>query len=138
MFITSSFLSISMIPFYWRFFLNLVFFNHIKPMSNCWNFQDAYEKMLNITHYSVQSLSCVQLFATPMDCSTPGYPVHHQSKPQWGVISYWSEWLQSKSLQNINAREGVEEREPSYTIGRNANWYSHYGEQCGDSLKNWK
>ena len=25
-----------------------------------------------------------------------------------------------------------------YTIGRNANWYSHYGEQCGDSLKNWK
>ena len=24
---------------------------------------------------SVQSLSCVQLFATPMDCSTPGFPV---------------------------------------------------------------
>ena len=27
---------------------------------------------------SVQSLSCVQLFVTPMDCSTPGFPVHHQ------------------------------------------------------------
>ena len=27
---------------------------------------------------SVQSLSCVQLFETPMDCSTPGFPVHHQ------------------------------------------------------------
>ena len=26
---------------------------------------------------SVQSLSHVQLFATPMDCSTPGLPVHH-------------------------------------------------------------
>ena len=39
----------------------------------------------------------------------------------------------SKSLQAINAGEGVEKREPSYTIGGNANWYSHYGEQCGDS-----
>ena len=27
---------------------------------------------------SVQSLSCVQLFATPMDHSTPGLPVHYQ------------------------------------------------------------
>ena len=27
----------------------------------------------------------------------------------------------SKSLQAINAREGVEKREPSYTVGGNAN-----------------
>ena len=27
---------------------------------------------------SVQSLSHVQLFATPLDCSTSGFPVHHQ------------------------------------------------------------
>ena len=40
-----------------------------------------------------------------------------------------------KSLQTINAGEGVEKREPSYTVGGSANWYSHYGEQCGDSLK---
>ena len=33
-----------------------------------------------------------------------------------------------KSLQTINAGEGVEKREPSYTAGGNANWYSHYGE----------
>ena len=32
-----------------------------------------------------------------------------------------SEWLQSKSLQVINAGEGVEKREPSYTVGGNAN-----------------
>ena len=32
-----------------------------------------------------------------------------------------SEWLQSKSLQAINAGEGVEKREPSYTVGGNAN-----------------
>ena len=30
----------------------------------------------------------------------------------------------------------MEKREPSYTVGGNANLYSHYGEQCGDSLKN--
>ena len=29
-------------------------------------------------------------------------------------------------------------REPSYTVGGNANSYSNYGEQCGDSLKNCK
>ena len=27
---------------------------------------------------SVQSLSCVRLFVTPMNCSTPGFLVHHQ------------------------------------------------------------
>ena len=32
-----------------------------------------------------------------------------------------SEWLRSKSLQAINAGEGVEKREPSYTVGGNAN-----------------
>ena len=29
----------------------------------------------------------------------------------------------------------MEKREPSYTVGGNANLYSHYGEQSGDSLK---
>ena len=43
-----------------------------------------------------------------------------------------------QSLQAINTGEGVEKREPSYTVGGNANQYSHYGEQCGDSLKTWK
>ena len=49
---------------------------------------------------------------------------------------FMPDWQQSKSLQAINAGEGVEKREPSYTVGGNANQYSHYGEQCGDSLKN--
>ena len=61
-----------------------------------------------------------------------------KSKPQWGIISCWSEWLPSKSLQTINAGESMEKRKPSYTVGWNANWYNHYGEQCGDSLKNWE
>ena len=41
-----------------------------------------------------------------------------------------------RSLQTINAGEGMEKRECPYTVGRNENWYNHYGEQCGDSLKN--
>ena len=47
-----------------------------------------------------------------------------------------SEWPSSKSLQTINAGEGVEKRECSCTVGGNVNWYSHYGRQYGDSLKN--
>ena len=48
-----------------------------------------------------------------------------KSKPLWGTISHQSEWLLYKSLQTINAGEGVEKREPSYTVGGNANYYSH-------------
>ena len=44
-----------------------------------------------------------------------------KSKPLWGTISHQSEWLRSKSLQIINAGEGVEKMEPSYTVGGNAN-----------------
>ena len=73
--------------------------------------------MLNITHY--------QRNANQNHYEVP----FHASQ---------SEWLLSKSLQAINAGEGVEKREPSYTVGGNANWSSHYEEQCGNSLKNWK
>ena len=30
----------------------------------------------------------------------------------------------------------MEEREPSYIAGGNVNWYRHYGEGYGGSLKN--
>ena len=43
-----------------------------------------------------------------------------------------------KNLQTINAGEGVAKREPSYTVGGNINWYSHYGEQYRGSLKDQK
>ena len=46
-----------------------------------------------------------------------------------------SEWPSLKSLKITNVREGVEKREPSYTVSRNVNWYSHCGEQYGSSLK---
>ena len=44
-----------------------------------WPYYHLMAVILNNVHFSsVQSLSCVQLFATPMDCSMPGFPVHHQ------------------------------------------------------------
>ena len=58
-----------------------------------------------------------------------------KSKPQWDITLHWSEWPSSKSLQTINAGEGVEKREHPWTVGENGNWYSHYGRWHGDSLK---
>ena len=45
-----------------------------------------------------------------------------------------SEWPSLKNLQTVNAGDGVEKREPSYTVGGNVNWYSQYGKQYGASL----
>ena len=39
-----------------------------------------------------------------------------------------------KNLQTINAQEGLEKKEPSYTIDRSVNKYSRYGEHYGGSL----
>ena len=41
-----------------------------------------------------------------------------------------------KNLQTVNAAEGVENREPSYSVCGNVYWYNHFGEQYGGSLKN--
>ena len=35
----------------------------------------------------------------------------------------------------LTAGEDVKKREPSYTVGGNVNWYSHYGKQYGISFK---
>ena len=51
------------------------------------------------------------------------------------MTSHQSEWPSSKYLQIINAGEDVEKREPSYILGGDVNWYSHYGEEYGGSLK---
>ena len=54
--------------------------------------------MLNITHYQ-----------------------RNANQNHYEIPFHSSEWLRSKSLQAINAGEGVEKREPSYTVGGNAN-----------------
>ena len=68
--------------------------------------------------------SCLPLHPIPLGLpSAPALSLSEKckSKPQWGTITRQSEWLLSKSLQAINAGEGVEKREPSYTVGGNAN-----------------
>ena len=39
-----------------------------------------------------------------------------KSKLQWGTTSHRSKWPSLKNLQITNAGEGVEKREPSYTV----------------------
>ena len=41
------------------------------------------------------------------------------------------EWTSLKCPQIINARKDEEEREPSYTVGENGNWCSHYRKKYG-------
>ena len=41
-----------------------------------------------------------------------------------------------KNQNIINAVNTAEKLEPSYTVGGNVKWYSHYGEEYGGSIKN--
>ena len=57
------------------------------------------------------------------------------------TMRYNSKPVRMAAIQKSTSNKcwrGVEKREPSYTVGGNGNYYSPYGEQCGDSLKNWK
>ena len=63
--------------------------------------------MLNIAHNSVQS---VQFIIRQMQIKT--IIRYHLTPIRMAII---------KNLQTINAGEGVEKREPSYTVGGNAN-----------------
>ena len=48
----------------------------------------------------------------------------------WGNV-----YPSSKYLQTMHAREGMEKKEPSYTVGGDINWFNHYGEHYDSSLK---
>ena len=100
---------------------------------------------------SVQSFSCVRFIATPWTIARQASLSITNSRSLFKLISIESMMPSNhlilchplllpplKSLQTINAGEGVETRENSNTVGGNANQYDHYGEQCGDYLRNWK
>jgi len=53
----------------------------------------------------------------------------------WDTTSDQSEWPSLISPQITSAGRVVDKREPSCTVGGNVNWYSHYGEQFGDTLE---
>ena len=60
--------------------------------------------------------SCPTL-SDPMDCSPPGSSVHGIFQAR--VLEWVASAFSSKSLQTINAGEGVVERECSCTVGGN-------------------
>ena len=107
---------------------------------------------------------CLSL-CDPKDCNPPGssvhgdspgkntgvgchallqgiFPTQNQSQVSRIAGRFFISWAtletpSSKSLQIINAGEGVEKVEPCYTVGGNVNWHSHYGKQYGGSSKNY-
>ena len=54
-------------------------------------------------------------------CSTSLIIREMQIKTTMSTISHQLVWLLSKSLQTINAGEGAGKKDPSYTVGGNAN-----------------
>ena len=74
--------------------------------------QKAHEKMLNIINYQRNA----------------------NKKMRFHLVAFRMAIIK-KNLQIINAADGVEKREPSYTVGKNINWCSHYGKLYADSFK---
>ena len=136
----------------------------IQPMPSSLGFLTSPSMVLSLPHLShllprsfrvitakVQPTSEILISSIPLWSPPPILPPTHSSAPtrhllhfikmsksklQCGINSHRSEWPSSKNLQTINAGEGVEKREPSYTVGGHVNWYSHYEEQYGGFLKN--
>ena len=66
----------------------------------------------------------------------PNITNYQRNANQNSQTSHQSEWPLSISQQITNAGEGVEKREPSYTVGGNVNWYNHYRKQYGGTSEN--
>ena len=73
---------------------------------------NSHEKMLNITNY-----------------------YRNANQNYYEVSPHTSQNGHHQKSTNINAGEGVEERESCYTVGGNVNWYKHNEKQSGASTK---
>ena len=62
------------------------------------------------------------------------YSLNIQSR-LWPSLYSMREVFKKGFVTIINAGQGVEKREPSYTVGGNVNLCSHYGKQYEGSLK---
>ena len=56
-------------------------------------------------------------------------------KLQRRITSHGSEWQSLKSIPITNAGDGMQKREPSYSVGENVSCCSHYGKQYGGYLQ---
>ena len=73
-------------------------------------------------------VSFSELWESVMDREAWHAVIHGVAKSRTR-LSDWTEL-------NWNAEEGVENKEPSYTVIGNVIWYSHNGEHYGSFLKN--
>ena len=76
--------------------------------------QQAHEKMLYATNHQGNANQNHNEIS-PQTCQNGHYP---------------------KDNKLTSVRKDAEKREPSYTVGRNVNWYSHCGKQYGGPSKN--
>ena len=60
---------------------------------------------------------------------------NYKSKLQRAITSHLSEWLKLTAQETTGVGKDAEKGEGSYTIGGNANWYSHSGKQYRGSSK---
>ena len=112
-------------PKYWSFNLNI---GPSNEYSGLISFRTDWLDLLAVQgtlksllqHHSLKA-SILWLINTWKDAQHHSLLEKCKWKPQWGFISHQLERPPSKSLQAINAGEGVEKREPSYTVGGNAN-----------------
>jgi len=72
------------------------------------------------------------VFQVPWQAPQPERLALEGASRAFGFESQWG------PEQTINAGTCVEKKEPSYTVHGNVNWYNHYREQYGGSLKNEK
>ena len=75
------------------------------------------------------------LMETWKDAQHHSFSGKYKSKPWWNPISYLSGWLKLTTQETTGVGEDAEKGEPTYTVGGNANRYSHSGEQYRDSSK---